>query len=181
MAAMKLPMTVRRALPEDAEAVAQLAAKAFHDAFAEDNNPDDMEAYMREAFTTEKILCEIEDPKSIYLLAIDGDAIGELPLGYAKINDGGPKESVPSSDPIEICRIYARPDLIGRGVGAALMQACLDEAQRLQRDTLWLGVWEHNTRAVRFYERWGFRVVGEHSFILGNDHQTDMVMALSIA
>jgi ribosomal protein S18 acetylase RimI-like enzyme len=69
---------------------------------------------------------------------------------------------------------------VGSGIGAALMRAVLDAARRNGRKTLWLGVWERNARAIAFYERWGFEVVGEHVFRLGSDEQTDLIMERAV-
>jgi ribosomal protein S18 acetylase RimI-like enzyme len=61
-------------------------------------------------------------------------------------------------------------------VAAALMQACLDQARKAEHDVVYLGVWEHNPRAIAFYRKWGFEKVGEHVFLLGDDEQTDWLM-----
>jgi ribosomal protein S18 acetylase RimI-like enzyme len=66
-------------------------------------------------------------------------------------------------------------------VGAALMQACIDEARRRGHKTLWLGVWEHNPRAQAFYRKWNFVEIGTHVFHLGNDPQTDLLMQRTIS
>ena len=83
---------------------------------------------------------------------------------------------VGGAKPIELVRLYASREWIGRGVGAALMRACLEEARGAGYETIWLGVWERNARAQTFYEKWGFRAVGEHVFQLGSDPQRDILM-----
>jgi ribosomal protein S18 acetylase RimI-like enzyme len=85
-----------------------------------------------------------------------------------------------SADIRELVRIYVDQALIGRGVGAVLMQASLDEARRMGCDAMWLGVWERNERAQAFYRRWGFEVAGTQPFQLGADPQTDLVMGREI-
>jgi ribosomal protein S18 acetylase RimI-like enzyme len=72
--------------------------------------------------------------------------------------------------------LYADPESIGRGIGSLQMQSCLEEAAGRGYRTAWLGVWERNPRAIRFYERWHFTVVGSHGFRLGSDEQIDLVM-----
>jgi multidrug efflux pump subunit AcrB len=84
---------------------------------------------------------------------------------------------VVGSDPIELQRLYVDRSALGRGVGAALMRASLDTARLSGHRTLWLGVWERNTRAISFYEQWQFATVGKHKFSLGSDNQTDLIMA----
>ena len=77
---------------------------------------------------------------------------------------------------IEIARIYALKKSIGKGVGRELMQKCISIAREMNRDIIWLGVWEKNERAIQFYRKWGFEKFAEHEFILGNDVQTDWLM-----
>ncbi len=90
-------------------------------------------------------------------------------------------DTITGHKPIELVRLYVSQESIGSGVGAALMQACLDEAALKGHETLWLGVWEHNTRARDFYRKWNFRESGTHVFQLGNDPQTDILMQRSIS
>jgi ribosomal protein S18 acetylase RimI-like enzyme len=93
------------------------------------------------------------------------------------LREGPAPAAVGEAPAIEIARLYASRRWIGAGVGAALMQRCLDDAAARGCGTVWLGVWERNARAIAFYERWGFTRVGSQSFQLGSDLQTDHVMA----
>jgi ribosomal protein S18 acetylase RimI-like enzyme len=77
---------------------------------------------------------------------------------------------------MEIVRLYVLPESIGHGIGARLMQECIDTATSRGFETLWLGVWERNGRAIQFYQKWGFEEVGSHIFQLGSDAQTDLIM-----
>lgn len=165
---------IRAGRPDDAEALALLAARSFHAAFGTDNTPDDMEAYIRESFSTERLCAELLDRRNMFLLAFNGASVA--PAGYAKLRAGETEPSVTGPAPIELHRLYVDSATIGSGVGAALMQASLDAASEAGHQTLWLGVWEHNARAIAFYERWGFAVTGEHEFRLGADLQTDLIM-----
>jgi GNAT superfamily N-acetyltransferase len=92
------------------------------------------------------------------------------------LREGEPARGVTDTNAIELVRLYVLKDHIGLGVGAALMQACLDQAKTLGHKTIWLGVWERNYQAQAFYRRWGFTQVGTHIFQLGDDAQTDFVM-----
>ena len=78
--------------------------------------------------------------------------------------------------PVELSRLYAHQKRIGQGVGQMLMDACVERAKAENCDVMWLGVWEYNPRAQRFYEKNGFSVVGSHVFLLGKDEQTDLLM-----
>ncbi|HYP26568.1 MAG TPA: GNAT family N-acetyltransferase [Blastocatellia bacterium] len=164
--------SVRRATSGDAGLLAELGARTFADTFASDNTPEDMEAYLSENFTPERQAAELSDPSSIFLIAeIDGEA-----AGYARLQSGRPPSCVAAPDPLELARLYVDQAWIGRGVGEALMRACVGEAERAGRKAIWLGVWERNERAKSFYIKWGFRKVGEQTFKLGSDLQNDWVM-----
>lgn len=170
------PISIRTATPADNVRLAKFGAKAFADSFAADNTPEDMAAYLAAAFSPEKQAAELADPNSLFLIAeIDGEM-----AGYARLLEGPAPESVTGEHPIELVRIYAGREWNGRGVGAALMRACLEEAAHLGCDAIWLGVWERNERAQAFYRKWGFETVGTQPFQLGQDVQTDHIMQRSI-
>ena len=174
------PLVIRRAGPSDARALATFAAAAFADSFAADNTPDDMAAYLAGAFGESQQRTELLDPDSIVLLAERGSELA----GYAMLRDGSAPPAVsgrPSDNAIEVARLYADKRWIGTGVGATLMQACLDAGVERGREWIWLGVWERNTRAIAFYARWGFTDVGSQFFQLGADRQTDRIMARPLA
>ena len=101
-------------------------------------------------------------------------------MGYAKIVIDNIEPGITADRPVELSRLYSHQKHLGQGVGQSLMDACFERAQAEGRDVMWLGVWEYNPRAQRFYERNGFRVVGKHTFLLGSDPQTDLLMQKQI-
>jgi diamine N-acetyltransferase len=171
-------ITFRRAARGDAEPLTHLSYKTFWDAFADHpkNAPDDLAQYMNEAFSVEQITRELEDPDAIFLLA---EIAGEMG-GYAKLIVNSIEPGITAERPIELSRLYAAHEHIGKGVGQALMDECLRLAREHDRDVMWLGVWEYNPRAQRFYEKNGFTYVGQHTFQLGSDPQTDLLMQRAV-
>ncbi|HVG28489.1 MAG TPA: GNAT family N-acetyltransferase [Pyrinomonadaceae bacterium] len=164
--------SIRRATADDAGLLAQLGARTFFDTFADSTKPDDMAAYLSEAFGEGLQSAELADAASTFFVAeTDGAA-----SGYAKLHAGEVEACVAGLKPVELARLYVLREWLGRGVGEALMRACVEEARRAGHLTMWLGVWEHNARALAFYRRWGFHVVGEHVFRVGSDPQTDLIM-----
>ncbi len=110
--------------------------------------------------------------QNIFLIAeIDGEA-----AGYSKLIMDNIEPGITAKRPIELSRLYSHQKYLGQGVGQTLMDACFERSRAEDRDVMWLGVWEYNPRAQRFYERNGFRVVGSHVFLLGKDEQTDLLM-----
>jgi ribosomal protein S18 acetylase RimI-like enzyme len=164
---------IRRATRADGRLLAEVGAETFFDTFAADNTPENMASYLAASFGPEIQRRELSNPHSRFFIAeVDGTA-----AGYVQLRFGPAPEAVTGWKPVEIARFYARKRWIGKGVGARLMRACLDEAEREGCDAVWLDVWERNPRAIAFYRRWGFRKVGAQEFRLGADVQQDWLMA----
>jgi len=165
---------IREATADDVEELAKLAASTFRDTFEDRNEPANMDSYLGQWFSVDRIRSELDDSNSTFFLAF-GDP-HDPPIGYVKLKAGQTAAAVQGPDPVELERLYVSRQTIGTGVGAALMQTCLAESADAGFRTIWLGVWEKNEPAIAFYERWGFEIVGSHIFLLGSDEQTDMIM-----
>lgn len=165
-------VSVRVADVGDAGVLADLGRRTFYETFAAHNKPDDMDAYMREAFDVERIAAELREPGAVCLVA---EAQSKV-IGFARLASATPPACVTGPAPVRLVKLYVSADAIGSGVGAALMRSGIEWARNAHHETLWLGVWEHNHRARAFYERWGFVPVGTETFRLGTDDQTDVLM-----
>jgi len=171
---MKQQVLIRIAESSDAALLATLAKETFHDAFADHSlmPKEDLASYIEKAFTTLQIESELNDPHSVFLLAeIEGE-----PAGYAKLEFESHTSKVTGENPVKLKRLYARQKFIGCGVGARLLERCLEEAAERGHDTIWLTVWEHNLRAQDFYNRWKFESCGTIEFLLGTAVLTDLIM-----
>jgi diamine N-acetyltransferase len=170
----RVVIRIRQATDTDAELLTDLSYTTFWDAFAHHpkNAPDDLAHYMRQAFSVEQITAELASPNAIFLIA----SIDEKPAGYAKLVLDSIEPGITAERPIELARLYTHQQFVGKGVGQKLMDTCFSLARERACDVMWLGVWEYNPRAQRFYEKNGFRVVGSHVFQLGSDAQTDLLM-----
>lgn len=164
---------IRTATLSDASLLSELGRRTFLDAFAADSRESDMTAYLVGAFGVDIQTRELADPSSAFLVA----QVGGRAVGYSRLRFGSAPTCVCAVRPVEIARFYSDSPWIGRGVGAALMKACLDEAAARACDVVWLDVWDRNARAIAFYSKWGFEVVGEADFVLGDDVQHDLLMA----
>jgi GNAT superfamily N-acetyltransferase len=136
-----------------------------------------MGAYLASSFGAEIQERELSDPSTVFFIAEREGAVA----GYARVRYGTAPACVPGARALEIVRFYADAPWIGRGVGAALMTACLDAARGGDCDVVWLDVWERNPRAIAFYTRWGFSAVGQAEFHLGEEVQHDVLMARPVA
>ena len=165
--------TLRKANHRDAGQLAKLAESTFRDTFGAANAVEEMDLHCRISYSAAIQAGEIANPERVILLSEEG---GRL-VGFAQLRWGSAPACVVAAAPGEIQRLYVAADWHGKGVACQLMRACLDELQARARDVVWLGVWEHNPRALAFYRKYGFVEVGDHVFPVGGDPQRDIVMA----
>lgn len=168
---------VRRAKVNDAGPLAQLAEDTFRATFTGTTSTANMDAHCAGNFGPQVQRAEIADPGLVTLLA----EIGHDLVGFAQLRRSAPKSCVSACAPTELYRIYVADAWHGKGVAQALMDEALANAREFGADAIWLGVWEHNTKAVSFYRKYGFERVGEHPYTMGADVQTDLVMARAIS
>lgn len=169
---------IRAATTADADRLSEFAERVFDDVFGPQNDEGDMASYLNEAFSPEIQRQEIATPGAIVL--IDEDPSTKRITGYLHIAPAPAPECVRGDAPAELKRLYVDPPLHGRGIGRQLLDEGIARAKNAGTKTLWLGVWENNTKAQAFYTREGFARVGEHPFVLGSDTQTDWIMQRSI-
>lgn len=165
-------ITIQLVRPPDVDTLLTLSRKTFYDAFEHLNNPDDFEAYTSKAFTREQLLSEINNPDSeFYFAVLDNEAVG-----YIKLNYRDAQAEFQDPNAVEVSRIYVLADQQGKKIGNQLLDFAINKAIDDHLSYIWLGVWEHNHAAMRFYERNGFVKVGSHKFWVGKDVQTDFLM-----
>jgi diamine N-acetyltransferase len=163
-------MNIKIATIEDNDLLCEIGKQTFIETYGQQNTPEDLKKYLEEKFNKKQISVEILTPKTIFLLVeLENEVIG-----YAKMRVN--LEENPDSTSLEIERIYISKKYHGQKYGAMLMQKCIDVAIENNYGSIWLGVWEHNPKAINFYQKWGFEVFGEHIFQLGDDAQTDFLM-----
>jgi ribosomal protein S18 acetylase RimI-like enzyme len=169
--------TLRKATADDAGALAELAAVTFPLACPPSSSPADIAAHLAATLSEENFRSYLADP-GITVLVIDSD--GDL-RGYSLLVDrsaGDPDvaAALTALPATELSKCYVHPDHHGLGAAAELMHASLGVAAAAGARGMWLGVNSQNARAIRFYEKSGFRKVGTKSFRLGATVEHDFVM-----
>ena len=165
-------ITISKAGMNDLETIQDTGRQTFYETFAESNSEEAMKNYLENSFSTEKVKSELNNPDSHFYIAWEED----IPVGYLKLNSGSAQTELQDETALEIERIYVKKSHHGQRVGQLLYDQALETAKSLHKKYLWLGVWEKNPRAIRFYEKNGFEVFGNHTFRLGDDEQTDLMM-----
>jgi ribosomal protein S18 acetylase RimI-like enzyme len=170
-------VVIRTVSPEEAGRLARFAERTFREAFEADNNPGDMHAYCETAFSPEVMRGLLTDASITTLVVAKDDGAF---AAYAQLRPDGPDHGPTLEQPFELWRFYVDKEHHGRGIAHQLMEAAIAAAAARGAATLWLGVWERNTRAQAFYRKFEFADIGSHTFVLGTDVQTDRLMARSI-
>ncbi len=158
------------------EQLQAIGRRTFQETFADSNEEEDMNKYLDTGFSTEKLTIELNDENAeFYFAKLDKEVIG-----YLKLNAGASQTELKDSKALEIERIYVAKEFHGKSVGQLLYNKAIELARQKEVDYVWLGVWEENPRAIRFYEKNGFVAFDKHIFKLGNDEQTDIMMKLQL-
>ncbi len=154
----------------------KIGKETFAETFTEHNTKEDLDKYLEESFSNEKLSAEITNPHSSFYFAEEDEKV----IGYLKINFGDAQTEVKDNKALEIERIYVLQDFHGKKIGQALFEKAIAIATEMKVNYVWLGVWEQNHKALQFYKKNGFVPFDTHIFKLGNDEQTDIMMKLAL-
>lgn len=169
-------ISIRPAEESDAEVLADLGARTFHDTYSSILPANDLDDYLREAFSVEQMLRDIADPQVLLFLGSVSGAV----CSYIKLEPTPARENIPGARQIELLRLYILPEWKGMGIGSALMDVGLDAARDKSYNTCWLKVWQGNQRAIEFYKNRGFSQAGSEPYPVGNTSRNVILMACTL-
>lgn len=158
----------------DIDQLQKIGRQTFSETFSAHNTEEDMNKYLEEGFSTEKLASELSNHNSEFYFAILNNKV----IGYLKLNFGQSQTELKDNNALEIERIYVLKELHGRKIGQLLYERAMQVAKEKKVHYVWLGVWEENKKAIHFYKKNGFTEFDKHIFRLGNDEQTDIMMKL---
>lgn len=161
---------------EDLDILIEISLSTFINAFENSNNPKDFKDYINKAFSKKRLKKELLNPDiSFYFVYVD-----KVLVGYFKLNENAAQNEQFEQASIELERIYVTKEYQGKGIGKLVLYRAIEIAKLKGVHFLWLGVWEHNLSALRFYERHGFEKFSSHPYYVGKDKQTDFLMKLDL-
>jgi ribosomal protein S18 acetylase RimI-like enzyme len=169
-------LKIRKATYKDTELLQNIGRQTFFEKFTENNSEENMLKYASEAYSFEKIASEVNNPNSQFYLA----TLNNQTVGYLKINFGEAQTELQDPQALELERIYVLNEFQGQKIGQLLFEKTLEIAKQANLNYVWLGVWEENTGAIKFYEKNGLKAFSKHIFILGDDPQTDIMMKIEL-
>jgi ribosomal protein S18 acetylase RimI-like enzyme len=160
----------------DLDQLVQIAKSTFIDAFEADNDAEDFQSYIASAFSRSKLSEAIENPFTSFYFVYSKDDL----VGYFKLNENDAQTDLKDEDSLELERIYVVKEFQGKGIGRRMLDHVKIVASRTRKTFLWLGVWEHNKAAIKFYENNGFSKFGRHPYYVGKDKQMDWLMRFDL-
>ena len=169
-------MKIRKINIDDLETLRYLSIQTFKETFEEVNTEEDMQKYLDENLSLERLKSELENLDSEFYF-IENE---NKNLGYLKLNFENAQTEKVEENYFEIERIYVLKAFLGQKIGQILFDKAIEIGREKNLEYVWLGVWEENHRAIRFYGKNGFEIFGKHDFVLGEDVQTDLLMKMKI-
>lgn len=169
-------MQIVKATASDIDELIIISRDTFYESFYLLNTPENMQAYMDHAFTRPALLAELQNELVEFYFAKKNENV----VGYIKVNRSGAQSEFNDGSSLELERLYIDSAYQGNGVGTLLLNKAKELAASLNLKYIWLGVWEMNPGAIRFYLRHGFESYGRHEFIMGDEVQWDHLMKYDV-
>jgi ribosomal protein S18 acetylase RimI-like enzyme len=144
---------VRKADICDAKMISVIGKISFRNAFGNVFDKDNLDDYIKNVYNPDKIAVSIERNNDIFLVA----EIGNRPVGFAKLKKFSLNDDIESCSQMQLEKIYVLPEYQGIGAGTTLLREVIGIVKALCPDYLWLDVYSGNEKAIRFYERNGFK------------------------
>ncbi|KRL91056.1 GNAT family N-acetyltransferase [Lactobacillus kalixensis] len=164
--------TIKNVTIDDLKKLQEISRETFKKTFDPFTKPDDMAEFLEESYATQKLTQEISNPDSrFFFLMVDGEV-----AGYLKINVGHAQTEQLRDNALEIERIYLREKFQHQGLGSVLFNYAEKIATAEKKDYLWLGVYEKNIVAQKFYAKKGLTRVSQHVYPVGDDPQIDYLL-----
>jgi diamine N-acetyltransferase len=171
-----MTIDIKRCTLEDLRLLQEISRETFDETFKHQNSPENMAVYLERAFNLVQLEKELFNPSSqFFFVSFDHEV-----AGYLKLNTNDAQSEEMGEEALEIERIYIRSNFQKHGLGKYLFNAAVEMAMEQSKKKIWLGVWEKNENAIAFYKRMGFVQTGEHSFYMGDEEQTDLIMVKSL-
>ncbi|WP_066300022.1 GNAT family N-acetyltransferase [Bacillus sp. FJAT-29937] len=161
---------------EDLQTLQEISIETFNDTFKNQNSPENMGTYLERAFNLNQLEKELSNMSSEFFFVYFNDEIA----GYLKVNTNEAQSEEMDDESFEIERIYIKNKFQKHGLGKYLLNNSVELATERKKKKIWLGVWEQNENAIAFYKKMGFVQTGAHSFYMGDEEQTDLILTKTL-
>ena len=167
-------LVVKECRLKDIEKIKYICEKTFYETFSNENTKEDMDNYLRDNFSYGQLEREIRNDYSRFYIVKNNEEV----VAYMKLNFDKAQTEAGHDNTLEVQRIYVLQEYKGKSIGKLLIQKAIEIGKSYNLNYIWLGVWENNIGAIKFYEKQGFKKFSTHIFKLGEDEQIDNLMKL---
>ena len=167
-----MELSIRKCVIDDLSILREFSYSTYYESFSHLNTLSNMKAYLEHAFNMDKLRGELTNSNSLFYFLYADEELA----GYLKLNEYEAQTDINDPQSLEIERIYVAKEFQGKGLGSTLLNKSIDIAITRKKLYIWLGVWEKNQKALQFYKRNGFYSIGMHTFVMGDEEQTDFIM-----
>jgi ribosomal protein S18 acetylase RimI-like enzyme len=171
-----MTIKIKKINHENFDELKEISIETFVDTFKQENSPENIKNYVEKAFRAEKLKEELANEFSDFYFIYYNDETA----GYLKTNIDDSQTERMGDEALEIERIYIRTKFQRKKLGEHLIHKAVEVAKSINKKRVWLGVWEENYNALAFYNRMGFNPSGSHSFYMGAEKQTDIIMTKTL-
>ncbi|MCM3163545.1 GNAT family N-acetyltransferase [Metabacillus litoralis] len=171
-----MTINIKKCTLEDLRTLKEISYETFNETFKHQNTPENMNAYLEKAFNFKQLEKELATISSHFFFIYFNHDVA----GYLKINTNDAQSEEMGDHSLEIERIYIKRKFQKHGLGKYLLNQALEIAVELNKQNIWLGVWEKNENAIGFYKKMGFVITGSHSFYMGDEEQMDLIMTKTL-
>ncbi|MEH7524836.1 GNAT family N-acetyltransferase [Bacillus sp. JJ1503] len=171
-----MTIKLKKCTHEDLQTLQEISIETFNDTFKDQNSPENMNAYLERAFNLKQLEKELSNMSSEFFFVYFHNEMA----GYLKVNTNEAQSEEMGKESFEIERIYIKNKFQKHGLGKYLLNQAMEIAMDRKKKKIWLGVWEKNENAIAFYKKMGFVQTGAHSFYMGDEEQTDLIMTKTL-
>ncbi|MEC1374396.1 GNAT family N-acetyltransferase [Heyndrickxia oleronia] len=171
-----MTINIKQCTLQDLQELQEISYETFNETFKHQNSPENMDAYLKKAFTLKQLEKELSNSSSQFFFVYFHNEVA----GYLKVNINDAQSEDMGDESLEIERIYIKKKFQKHGLGKYLLNIAIESAMKCNKKKIWLGVWEKNENAIAFYKKMGFVQSGSHSFYMGDEEQTDMIMTKTL-
>ncbi len=171
-----MTINIKQCTLQDLQELQEISYETFNETFKHQNSPENMDAYLKKAFTLKQLEKELSNSSSQFFFVYFQNEVA----GYLKVNINDAQSEDMGDESLEIERIYIKKKFQKHGLGKYLLNIAIESAMKRNKKKIWLGVWERNENAIAFYKKMGFVQSGSHSFYMGDEEQTDIIMTKTV-
>lgn len=159
-------LETKRATIKDARLLSKLSIASFLPAHGHSAPKEDIDNYVAKNFSEKNFVKELENQENEYYLMTYQEKIA----GFSKVIFNSKNENIPYNNITKMERLYLLEEFYGLGLGKDLFNFNVSLAKKNNQVGIWLAVWVENLRAISFYKKMGFKIVGSYDFKISEKH-----------